>query len=317
MKNIISAILIISLFALFYGCNTDNNINNKDPLPSADINSGPGQNNQSEIPYYFIAIHNEPWHEPSHTYGGEERIASEYLVLEEIVNRADKYDMKLTLMFSAQWSDYIIDNNKLNQVLLWEKNGHEIAIHHHSINHGNWDGYTDYSETEAIEKRKEIKGEKYESYLGTLDDFISKLKRLNHDINSGCSNAENDKFSMPDEIIYDTCSGYANHGEIRKLSDIDANKGRNDYILSYDVNNITRYWLAHYQLYRGLDEAKEVFNTLDNNQVYGVVIHSFKDEAESLYDFMEFLHEIDPFGKNSRTVSEVIEQKLLPEKNII
>ncbi len=267
----------------------------------------------SETPYYFIAIHNEPWHEPSHTHGGEARIAEEYAVLEQIVARADEYNIKLTLMLSAQWSDYIVDNGKLEDISAWESNGHEIALHHHSIYHGNWDGYTNYPEDTAVQKRIEKKGPaNYEAYLGTLDDLMGKVNRLNPAMNSGCTNAESDTFSMPDEIVYDTCSGYANFGKARRLPDGDPEKGRNDYVLSFDVNGIQRYWLAHYQLYQGSDEAKEVFDKLDGNQAYGGVIHSFEDQAEYLYDFMEFLHEKDPTAERSKTVSEIIEQGLLP-----
>ncbi|MBU4070162.1 MAG: hypothetical protein KJ646_04230 [Nanoarchaeota archaeon] len=272
---------------------------------------------EPDIPYYFIAIHNEPWHEPSHTEGGEERIAKEYLVLEEIVDKADQYNIKLTLMFTAQWSDYIVTHNKLEKISEWEKNGHEIAQHHHSVNHGNWDGYTDYPEDVAIEKRKKTKPLKYESYLGTLDDFMNKVKRLNPDLNSGCSNAKNDNLSMPDEIIYDTCSGYANFGETQKLSDINPGKGRNDYILSFDVNGIKRYWLAHYQIYKDVELAKNAYDNLTSSQAYGVVIHSFEDEAEKLYEFMQFLYEKDPSANRSKTVSEIIEDRLLPEKTIL
>ena len=218
-------------------------------------------------------------------------------------------------MLSAQWSDYIVNHNKLEKILEWEENGHEIAIHHHSVNHGNWDGYTDYSEDEAIEKRIVKKGPKnYESYLGTLDDFISKLKRLNSDVISGCSNSERDKYSMPDEIIYDTCSGYANFGETQKIQDGNPIKGRNDYILSFDVNGIKRYWLAHYQIYNGVEAGEKIYNSLGNDQVYGVVLHSFENQAESLYEFMEFLHEKDSLADKSKTVSEIIEGKLLPKK---
>lgn len=268
-------------------------------------------------PYYFLAIHNEPWHEPTHTHGGEERIATEFEVLEEIVAKADAYNFSLTLMFSPQWSDYIVDNNKLEQVQEWQSNGHEIGIHHHRINHGNWDGYTDYPEDEAIAQRTAKKGAgNEETYLGTLDDYMAKVNRLNPDINSGCSNTGNDVQSIPDAIIYDTCSGFANFGEMHRLSDIEPEKGRNDYILSYELGGVQRYWLTHYQIFRGVDEAETAFNSLNGDQAYGVVAHSVAADAENLFEFMEFLHVADPEGLNSRTLAEIAEQALLPINSV-
>lgn len=58
----------------------------------------------SNIPYYFVAIHNEPYHFP----GGEERIEKAYGVLQRMIENANEHNVKLTLMFTAQWADYIV-----------------------------------------------------------------------------------------------------------------------------------------------------------------------------------------------------------------
>jgi len=50
-------------------------------------------------------------------------------------------------------------------------------------------------------------GKKPEDYLGSLDDFMEKVKLLDSYVNSGCVNEGADKMVMPDEIIYSTCSG--------------------------------------------------------------------------------------------------------------
>ena len=52
-----------------------------------------------QIPYYFIAIHNEPYH----VSGGEKKLAEEYNTLKRMVAKADQYNIKLTLMFTVQW----------------------------------------------------------------------------------------------------------------------------------------------------------------------------------------------------------------------
>ncbi len=48
----------------------------------------------------------------------------------------------------------------------------------------------------------------------------------------------------------------------------------------------------------------------------GAVIHSIGVQAESYYVYLEFLHGKDTVAKMSRTVSQIIEQGLLPEREI-
>lgn len=279
-----------------------------------DQTTAPEEAGQPEIPYYFIAIHNEPYHYP----GGEQLIERDYLVLKQMIEKADSYNISLTLMFTAQWADYISESpERLADLESWQKQGHEIAAHHHSIYHGNWDGYTDYSEEEAIEQRM-LQGHQPEVYLGTLEDYITKLKELNPEIKSGCLNDELDKRALPDEIIYDTCSGFANFGEPgRRLSDTVAEKGKNEYVTVGIYKDIQRKWLAHYQITtpERQQQAQLVFNSMCSG-VYGVVTHSISIQAESYYAFLEFLHTKDPTGELSRTVTEIIEQGLLPERQI-
>lgn len=269
---------------------------------------------QSEIPYYFIAIHNEPHHYPD----GENLVERDYLVLKQMIEEADSYNIRLTLMFTAQWADYISQSpERLTDLESWQEQGHEIAAHHHSIYHGNWDGYTDYSDEEAIQQRVQ-QGRQPEPYLGTLEDYITKLKQLNPEIKSGCLNDEHDKRALPDEIIYDTCSGFANFGEPgSRLADTVAEKGNNEYVTVGTYKDIQRKWLAHYQITTPARQtaAQSVFNSMDSG-AYGAVTHSIQEQAEPYYSFLEFLHSKDPTGELSRTVTEIIEQGLLPERQI-
>ena len=55
------------------------------------------------IPWYFIAIHNEPFnHERKRFF-----INESYKVLQQMVAKADSFNIKLTLMFAASWVDFI------------------------------------------------------------------------------------------------------------------------------------------------------------------------------------------------------------------
>jgi hypothetical protein len=220
-------------------------------------------------------------------------------------------------MFTAQWADYIAESpERMADLKLWKQQGHEIAAHHHSIYHpGIWDGYTNYTKEQAIATRIKL-GHKPEHYLGTLEDFMEKVKLLNANINSGCVNEEVDKKAMPDEIIYSTCSGYYNFGEPGSPSETeDLALAKNDYITVGIVDGIERKWLTHGQIYRDEKGAEDVFNSMSSG-VYGAVIHSNPTQAQTLKEFMDFLHSKDPTGQYSRTVSEIIESNLLPEEEI-
>lgn len=270
----------------------------------------------SAIPNYFIAIHNEPHNVPN----GKAIIAHEYNTLKEMVKKADEYNIKLTLMFSAQWADYISESpERMNDLEKWKKNGHEIAAHHHSIYHGNWDGYTDFPKETVIKERlKKVKSP--EQYLGTLDDFMAKLKKINPEINSGCVNDESDKAVFPDEIKYDTCSGFLNNGELgKRMSDFDGNpeKAKNEYILTGSVNGIERKWLSHYPINTKENEEKaEVEFDSTNSGVFGAVIHSIPGEAQNFYDFLDFIHSKDPDGSESLTLTKAMESGILTEKKL-
>ena len=81
------------------------------------------ENRIENIPYYFIAIHSEPNNKP----GDEKNIEERFNYLEEMINKADEYEIKLTLMFSAHWAEYITDNpGRLTMLDEWKENGHEI-----------------------------------------------------------------------------------------------------------------------------------------------------------------------------------------------
>ena len=263
---------------------------------------------------YFLAVHNEPYHKA----GGRQLIADRYRVLRGMVQAANARRMKLTLMFSAQWVDYIVQSEQRTaEVVRWKARGHEIAAHHHSIFHGSWDGFTDFSAREVREARAAV-GKDPEPYLGTLDDFVSRLSALDPSIRSACANDETTKAALPQTIVYDTCSGYANHGPVGTTEgDRDPDKAINDYVLVGAWNGVTRKWLAHYQITTSarVAEGQRVFDSMRRG-VFGGVVHSTTDQAAALVEFMDFLAERDPTGRGSKTVGQIIDSGVLPERSL-
>lgn len=128
--------------------------------------------------------------------------------LVKLVEMADRYNAKLTLMFNPQWAEYISkDNNKLNLVKNWQENGHEIALHYHNISHRDWNGYTN---------RKDVKYTQDPRYRGTVEDMMKLVNKLAEpeeiltttmgpDIRGDDTSVmEIDETDYPDGIIYDT-----------------------------------------------------------------------------------------------------------------
>lgn len=272
------------------------------------------------LPYYFIAIHMEP----------EENLAildSMYTALKTLVTEAEQYNMKLTIMFGHTWADYLTDQSKperQEQLEKW-KLKHEVSSHHHSIYHPyQWDGYSHLNESDAlIERAKSKTTQTPEIYKGSMQDYMAKIKKIDPNIKSGCLNEERSKAYIPKEIIYLTCSGYQNFGEAGTYapSDINVKKGINEFISVSQVDGINRKWLAHASnISQGeLEETKAQFSAIQSG-VYGVVTHGFKDENRDeitpLINFMKYINEKDPQGFNSKTVSEVIQNNLIPEQKI-
>jgi hypothetical protein len=266
---------------------------------------------EDSIQPYFIAIHSEP----------AAISETNYKVLKEFVARANTYNIKLTLMFSNTWADYVAASPaRMAELREWERQGHEIAGHHHSIYHGAWDGYTNVTEEEAIAQRIKQGIIPPEPYLGTLDDFMDKIRQINPNMNSGCMNDEESMKDLPNEIIYDTCSGFYNFGEPgREYYAADSELAKNEYVSVGLIGGIERKWLTHGQITDAAKQqaVKEIFETAKSG-VLGAVIHATrgKNQDQLLLDFLDFIHEKDPTGAKSMTLTEIIESEMLPEEEI-
>jgi hypothetical protein len=82
------------------------------------------ENRIENIPYYFIAIYNES----NNKAGDEKNIAERFNYLEEMITKADEYNIKITLKFSAQWTAYIEGNpGRLAMLNEWSQSGHQIV----------------------------------------------------------------------------------------------------------------------------------------------------------------------------------------------
>lgn len=93
-------------------------------------------------PYYFTAVHNGAYD----FKGGAAYLEESYKALEKMVQLADDQHVRLTLLFSAQYSDYISSAPARVAALEgWKKTGHEIGAYHQGPDTKAWDGYSDLS----------------------------------------------------------------------------------------------------------------------------------------------------------------------------
>ena len=68
-----------------------------------------------------------------------------YNKLQQMIDTASAHNVPLTLELSPPWVNLILaDPVKLDSVRSWQKRGHEIAAHHHSVYHCFWDSITNF-----------------------------------------------------------------------------------------------------------------------------------------------------------------------------
>ncbi|MBF0432492.1 MAG: T9SS type A sorting domain-containing protein, partial [Fibrobacteria bacterium] len=178
--------------------------------------------------------------------------------------------------------------------------------------------------SEAIASRQDKKGgTNIEPYLGTIEDFYTKLTSFAGPVVSGCMNEEPDKRDLSKGIIYATCSGYSNqYAHLGETAPDNPSKAVNEYIIQADFDSVTRKWIGHGQntnpmLSQNLISLFKSTAAGDSTDkiVFGMVNHSMKNEVEYFNNFLDTLHEYDPLGEKSRTVSEVMKEGILPVEN--
>ena len=223
----------------------------------------------------------------------------------KLVKKADDYGFHLTLAFNPQWAEYILlDSSRINTVKQWQELGHEIAFHHHSLSHPDWNGYS--NDLSAVNNTI--------PFLGNVDvglDFVKKLAEPKHITTAMIGGLPID---MPqsyedttEELIFasgNQFSSFDKYDNLRSLKPYKVIKNNNAKII----------YVTHRQLTTELkdfsvDEALEIFKTeyknMQDDEIYGIVFHCFDyHESESIYNnWFDF---IKSNGDKVKTINEVI-----------
>jgi len=231
----------------------------------------------------------------------------EYLfdTAEKLVQKANDYGFHLTLAFNPQWAEYILlDNTKTNTVKKWQEDGHEIAFHHHSVNHPDWNGYS--NDQNALNNPV--------PFLGDVDAGLDFVKNLAAPINVTTAMIGGLPIDMPQSYENSTeslnfaggnqYSSFEQYGELRSLKPhkiIKNNGAEITYVTHRELTAVLKDFTV--------DEALEIFKTeysnIQSDEIYGIVFHCFDyyETAEAYNDWFEF---VKNRGDNIKTISEVI-----------
>lgn len=254
----------------------------------------------TDVPYSYFVVHIKR--------GADLDYAKEFIYLKDLVESADSYNVKLTLQFSPQWVDYLLKNNdKKNLVKLWQKNGHEISIIHPGPSHLSWDGYSNMPAEEAI-NISYIRGtssDDIHELLGTMDDFLEMANELAYPekIKSGTIT---DKWEDVPAILYITDGiGQRNRKAVKQTWN-----GNSVYL-----TGIGGLWTSSM-----LESSKVDYESLTEDDIFGVVAHHHNFEGSgkiAIEAWFEYLSDKDPNGEKRKTVTETMEEYVLPNNLVI
>ena len=233
---------------------------------------------RSQGPDTFFAVHCEPTH------------TSYYPFLVKMVALADSFGAFLTLEFNPQWADTVLANPPLlNQVRQWQKNGHEIAAHHHSVDYGpgGWDGYTNRPPAEYPVAVK---------YRGSMQDYFTLLSLMAGDsllLTGGITDWEMD---WPVGLPYRTEGIYISQAVSRPEA------------LSFNGQDVTSLQYGLLNSRQKADSAKAAYNGAGPKDVLGIVQHE-KDFAEDPVNLRAWLQFLKVKGGTVKTVRQILRER--------
>ena len=273
--------------------------------------------------YTFVMIHFEAGYKGRLDNDLPIDIPSEYMTMtfgwqeylfetaEKLIAKADDYGFHLTLAFNPQWAEYILlDSAKIDTVKGWQERGHEIAFHHHSINHPDWNGYSNdpNATNDPI------------PFLGDVDVGLDFVRNLGAPTNVTTAMIGGLPVDMPqsyddatEELIFAGGSQYDSferYGELRSLRPHKIKKSNGAEVIFVAHRQLTTI-LTHFTVQEALDIFKTEYSNIQHDEIYGVVFHCYDyHEAEGIYtNWFEF---IKNSGDSIKTINEVISDYIYP-----
>lgn len=203
----------------------------------------------------------------------------------DFVDLANRYKTRLTLQFNPQWAEYILkDQNKFNMLKEWQRQGHEVALHHHGYDHGDWNGYTNRPGKEDDPR-----------FRGSVRDMMELMRRLSHSHQLMTGTVTDEQFDYPDDIKYDTEGIQIWHARSRPKR------------VALGAKEVIQVGMAFLSWEGDIKRFKDEYIKSKEDEIFGVVTHE-KDFAKNPAIIEEWLRFATSRGEKIRTAKEIITQ---------
>lgn len=249
--------------------------------------AGPG-------PSYITAVQNAPHNFP----GGEAAMEESFRALRAMVKLAGEKNVRLTLLFSAQYAAFVAtDTARLGEALAWARDGHEFGAFHQGPETRAWDGYSDLDADRLAKLRPGA------VRAGGHAEFLKELARLEPAPRVACTQGSTDKKFLAALPVRELCLGPGKGAEA----------GANDVIRLSDEPPARRLGSYRPSGRAGVEEAKRAFAGMDTG-VYAAMFRSAPADFGAFYAWLGFLSKRDPQGLRSRTATAAFAAGLPEEK---
>ena len=205
----------------------------------------------------------------------------------DLIKLANRYNAKLTLQFNPQWAEYLLkDKSKFNLIKEWQKQGHEVGLHHHGYDHGNWNGYTNRPDKENDPR-----------FRGRIRDMIELMRALSHPYQLLCGTITDEEYDYPDGIKYDTEGIQLSHARTRPKRVVLGGK------------EVIQIGIAFLSFAGDIEAFKQEYLRAKEDEIFGVVTHEI-DFAKNREIIKEWLSFVSSIGGNIQTPSKIINSYL-------
>lgn len=254
----------------------------------------------------FFAVHLEVGHGPLQYPDYQRRFWPD---LVKLVERADRYDAKLTILFQTQWAEYVLkDPEKMEKVRKWQEEGHEVGLHYHTVFHKGWNGFTNRTDEKYTQDPR---------YRGDVDQMIAPVKELAgpYGLVTACVGPDGpergakrpgtiDEIDFPEEILYDV-DGILPPDALQEPFRFQF-KGRERYQLGQALLAKRGPWRKGTDV---LGVLKRRYEEAGPNQVFGVATHgnNFSESSDDIESWFEFIREK---GTKIETVRQIMDRYL-------
>ncbi|MDD2805551.1 MAG: hypothetical protein PHV33_08355 [Elusimicrobiales bacterium] len=249
--------------------------------------------------YYFIAVQNGAYN----FKGGRPALEESYKALQGMVKLAGERGVRLTLLFSAQYADFVsADPARFAELAGWQREGHEVGAYHQGPETTAWDGYSDL----GAEELKLARGGAAAS--GGHKEYFAALARLEPGLKTGCMVGGSDKKFLAAAPPYEICL------RAGPEPGPGAAAGVNESVFVPLAGGPRRRLSSFHPADKaGIEAAQQAFGGMGLG-VYGASFRSTPAEFGAFYAWLNFLGKQDPQGLRSRTVAAAVSGGLLEEK---